>query len=193
MHIITKGATSQSVDVFIQDAASAVGAGKTGLVFNTASLVAYYRRGGTGAVTAITLATLANAAAAWSSGGFVEIDAANLPGMYRLDVPNAVIASGVDRAVIQLKGAAGMAPVAIGVTLLGTDLQDPAWLLKLDWTTVTGEAARSMLNALRFLRNKWTLTSTALSVKKEDDSTEAWAGTVSTDAAAVPIIGSDPA
>lgn len=66
-------------------------------------------------------------------------------------------------------------------------------LLKLDWTTVTGEAARSVLNALRFLRNKWTLTSTTLSVKKEDDSTEAWSGTVSTDAAAVPIVGNDPA
>lgn len=66
-------------------------------------------------------------------------------------------------------------------------------LLKRDWTSVTGEAARSVLNALRFLRNKWTLTSTTLSVKKEDDATEAWAGTVSTDASADPITGNDPA
>lgn len=66
-------------------------------------------------------------------------------------------------------------------------------ILKRDWTAITGEAARSLLNAARFLRNKWTLTGTALSVKKEDDSTEAWSGTVTTDNAAVPIIGSDPA
>lgn len=66
-------------------------------------------------------------------------------------------------------------------------------LLTRDWTAVTGEATRSMLNALRFLRNKWTLTTTTLSVKKEDDTTEAWGGTVTTDAAADPITGSDPA
>jgi hypothetical protein len=65
-------------------------------------------------------------------------------------------------------------------------------MLKRDWTSVTGEASRSVLNALRFLRNKWTLTSTTLSVKKEDDSTEAFSATVSTDAAAEPIVGSDP-
>jgi hypothetical protein len=50
-------------------------------------------------------------------------------------------------------------------------------LLKYDFDGITGEAARSMLNALRALRNKVTLTGTALSVKKEDDSTEAWAAT----------------
>jgi hypothetical protein len=53
-------------------------------------------------------------------------------------------------------------------------------LLKRDWTAVTGEATRSVLNALRFLRNKWTVTGSpptgTLSVKKEDDSTEAWNG-----------------
>jgi hypothetical protein len=52
---------------------------------------------------------------------------------------------------------------------------------------------RTVRQALRFLRNKWTLTGTTLSVKKEDDSTESWAATTTTDAAAVPIIGNDPA
>lgn len=66
-------------------------------------------------------------------------------------------------------------------------------LLKRDWTSVTGEAARSVLNALRFVRNKWTVTDTTLSVKKEDDSTEAWSATITTDAAANPITSSDPA
>jgi hypothetical protein len=121
MHLINEDSTSQSIDVFIQDSSSTTGAGKTGLAFNTASLTAYYRRGATGSPTAITLATLANAQAAWSSGGFVEIDATNQPGMYRLDVPDAVLANGVDRAQILLKGASNMAPVAVGITLL-----DPA-------------------------------------------------------------------
>lgn len=70
-------------------------------------------------------------------------------------------------------------------------------LLKRDWTLVTGEAARSVLNALRFLRNKWvvdliTATTGTLSVKKEDDSTEAWNGTV-TAADKNPVTSIDPA
>ncbi len=66
-------------------------------------------------------------------------------------------------------------------------------ILKRDMSAVTGEADRSPLNALRFLRNKWALSAGTLTVKKEDDSTTAWTSSVSTDAAAVPVIGSDPA
>lgn len=65
-------------------------------------------------------------------------------------------------------------------------------LLKLDLSTVTGEAARSLLNAMRFLRNKWTITGTSLSVKKEDDATEAWAATLTAAAGADPISAVDP-
>lgn len=56
-------------------------------------------------------------------------------------------------------------------------------LLKLDWDGITGEAARSVLNALRVLRNLVDITGTAMSVKKEDDTTEAWGATVATDPA----------
>lgn len=83
------------------------------------------------------------------------------------------------------------APAAVGD--IPTALQNADQLLKRDMSAVTGESARSLLNAIRFLRNKWTLTAGTLSVKKEDDSTEAWNAAVTTDAAAVPIIGSDPA
>lgn len=65
-------------------------------------------------------------------------------------------------------------------------------LLKRDWTAITGEASRSMLNALRFIRNKWTVIGTTLSVKKEDDSTEAWNATLTTSSSADKITGSDP-
>jgi hypothetical protein len=62
-----------------------------------------------------------------------------------------------------------------------------------DWTQILASVpARCLLNAARFLRNKWTLSTSALSVKEEDDTTEAWAATVSTDPAAEPIVGSDP-
>lgn len=52
---------------------------------------------------------------------------------------------------------------------------------------------RTVRQALRFLRNKWTVAASTLTVYKEDDSTSSWTATVSTDAAAVPIIGNDPA
>jgi len=50
-----------------------------------------------------------------------------------------------------------------------------------------------MRQALRFLRNKWAVATGTLTVYKEDDSTESWTATVTTDAAANPITGNDPA
>ncbi len=66
-------------------------------------------------------------------------------------------------------------------------------LLKRDWTGLTGEASRSVLNALRFIRNKWSVSGTTLTVTKEDDTASAWASTVTTNASADPITGNDPA
>lgn len=120
--IVLKGATSQQLDVFIRDSSSTVGAGLTGLVFNSGSLVASYHRPGA-ARTAITLATQ-TVTGAYSSGGFVEIDATNMPGFYRLDVPDAAFATGVDRVTLLLRGATNMEPCAIEVQLVAVNLQD---------------------------------------------------------------------
>lgn len=84
------GLTSQTVDVFLGDSSSTTGAGLTGLVYNTSGLKCYYRKGATGTATAITLATQ-TVGGVWSSGGFVEVDATNMPGVYRLDLPNAAV------------------------------------------------------------------------------------------------------
>ena len=65
-------------------------------------------------------------------------------------------------------------------------------ILTRDWTSVSGEASRSVLNALRFLRNKWSISGTTLTITEEDDTTSAWTATVTPDAAAEPITGSDP-
>lgn len=66
-------------------------------------------------------------------------------------------------------------------------------LLKRDWTAVAGEAARSVLNALRFLRNKWSISAGVLTVTEEDDTTAAWTATITDDAAADNIVSVDPA
>lgn len=61
-----------------------------------------------------------------------------------------------------------------------------------DWDSVTGEASRSMLNALRILRNKMSISGDTMTVTKEDDTTTAWTATVTGDANADPVTGIDP-
>jgi hypothetical protein len=46
--------------------------------------------------------------------------------------------------------------------------------------SVTGAASRSLLNAIRFLRNRWEIVAGTLSVYEEDDATPAWTGAVTT-------------
>ncbi len=51
---------------------------------------------------------------------------------------------------------------------------------------------RTIRQALRALRNKWTNAAGTYTVYKEDDTTASWSAALTTDAAAVPIITSDP-
>jgi hypothetical protein len=88
--------TSKSVFITI---VNTLGAPMTGLAFDTAGLLASYARSKAARV-AITPVTLAAITTAWTSGGFKEVDATNQPGVYRLDVPNAAFASGVDEVVV---------------------------------------------------------------------------------------------
>lgn len=69
-------------------------------------------------------------------------------------------------------------------------------ILNRDMSTGTDSGSttvRTVRQALRALRNKWTNTGGTYTVYKEDDSTASWTGTPTTDAAAVPITGNDPA
>lgn len=66
-------------------------------------------------------------------------------------------------------------------------------VLKRDMSAVTGESARSPLNALRKSMNKVGVSGATLTVYKEDDTTAAFTQAVTTDAAAVPIITLDTA
>jgi hypothetical protein len=113
---IAAGSTSVSLYVFVADSASTTGGGKTGIAHNASGFTAYYVRN-RGSATAITLASLASATAAYSSGGWFEVDATNMPGVYRFDVPDAALASGSRNVVFYLRGAAGMAPLPLEVDL----------------------------------------------------------------------------
>lgn len=118
---LVKGTTSKIVHIFIQDSSVTTGAGLTGLVFNTSSLVAYYIRPGDAAATAITLATAT--VGTWATGGFKEVSSANMPGLYEFHIPNACLATGANQVVIMLKGAANMVPCLLEIELTAVDNQ----------------------------------------------------------------------
>lgn len=100
----------------------------------------------------------------------------------------------VDTAEIGAAGA-GLTVLATqaSVDAVPTATENADALLNRDMSAVSDTNSRSPLNALRFLRNLWAIAGATLTVKKEDDTTTAWTATVTTDAAADPIIGSDPA
>lgn len=87
---ITAGDTSKTIYLRLRD--STTGLAKTGLVYNSAGVTCSYTLP-LAARAAISLVTQ-TVTGAWSSGGFVEVDATNCKGLYRLDLPDAAIASG---------------------------------------------------------------------------------------------------
>jgi hypothetical protein len=87
---IIAGDTDQTIYVRLRD--STTGLAKTGLVFNSAGAACYYTLPGAAAVQ-ITLATQ-TVNGAHSDGGFVLVSDTNTKGLYRLDLPDAAIASG---------------------------------------------------------------------------------------------------
>jgi hypothetical protein len=103
---IAPASTSQSIELYL---------GATGLVYNTSGLAAYYVRNQSSPV-AITLVTQ-TATGAWSSGGFAEISSSLVPGVYRLDVPNAAFAAGASDVTIVVRGASGTNGAVLTVTL----------------------------------------------------------------------------
>lgn len=123
---VLKGTTSFSVDIFIQDSSVTTGAGLSGLTNTSTGIQAWYRRGATGTPTQIgstsSLTSLANAQAAWSSGGFVAVS--SMTGLYRFDIPDAVLASGVNDCRVMLFGATNMVPVVLELQLVSYDPND---------------------------------------------------------------------
>jgi hypothetical protein len=103
---IAPASTSQSIELYL---------GATGLTFATSGLAAYYVRN-QAAPVAITLVTQ-TPTGTWASGGFVEIDSSAVPGVYRLDVPNAAFAAGASDVTIVVRGASGTNGAVLTVTL----------------------------------------------------------------------------
>jgi hypothetical protein len=88
--------TQQSINLYL---------GATGISYNSTGLTAYYIRQNSIPV-AIGL-TNNTPSGSWFSGGFSEISPSYTPGLYRLDLPDAVSVSGVDNVNVVVKGAFG--------------------------------------------------------------------------------------
>jgi hypothetical protein len=133
---VKAGSTSRREYIFIQDSTSTTGAGKTTLAYNTSGLKAYYVRPGATS-TAITIVTQ-SVTGGYSSGGFVEIDSTNMPGVYRFDIPDAAFAASSDKVIVMLSGATGMAPVVLEYDLVA---YDPTDTVRLGLTALPNVAA----------------------------------------------------
>lgn len=129
------GATSKSI--VVRAIVISTGSPKTDLVFDTATIVSSYKRSGATAAVSITLVTLANAAAAWTSGGFVHI--AN--GVYRFDIPDAAFVAGVDYVSVGLSGVADCFITGAVVDIYGTDPRAAALTAAAIGTQVVATAA----------------------------------------------------
>lgn len=90
-------------------------------------------------------------------------------------------------------GTDGLGAIKTAVDAVPTATENADALLNRDMSAVSDTTSRSPLNALRFLRNKWSISGSTLTVTKEDDATSAWTSTLTSDAGADPVTGSDPA
>lgn len=127
---IQKATTDVSVEIRIVD--SGDGTPETGVVWNTAGIALEYRRDGA-ASTAITEATLASLTTAHTDGGFLHIG----NGVYRLDLPDAACATGVDKVVVH-GTVTGM--VVIGCVIQLVDY-DPFDAVRMGMTALPNAAA----------------------------------------------------
>ncbi len=121
------GSTDVTDLIFIADPASTVGKGKTGL--SAAAIKAGYTRvetdndvvavDGSSSLSDITLT------AAHTDWGFEEVDGTLQPGLYRIDLPDAVFASGARQAVLYVMiNTDSASPSIVRYDLVGYDETD---------------------------------------------------------------------
>lgn len=140
------------------------------------------------AADVITSTALAASAVTEIQTGLSTLDAAGVRSAVGLasanmDTQLAAIAGYIDTEVAAILAAVGALPTAVqnADALLGRNVAGGS------------STGRLVKEAFYALRNKWTSVAGVYSVYQTDDTTVSWTSTLSTDAAAEPLIGSDPA
>lgn len=169
------GSTGRSEYIYIIDSLSSTGLGKTGISFNASGLNGHYVRNA-GSATTITFASQ-TATGAWISGGWAEVDQIRMPGIYRVDLPDAIFASGSDKAVVYIKGVTNSIPVTLEyqLTAANPNTFTEASIGNTVWSnatrTITGGTVTSITNPVDITTNSmsgiantvWTYTNRTLS------------------------------
>ena len=127
---IKENTTSKMIRVFIQDSSVSDGSGLTGLVYNDTNLTCYYIKEGDASATQITLASAT--AGTWTSGGFVEVDSANMPGIYEIGLPDAAIDNTSEGSVLvylfeKTTAVLNIVPVLVEIELDTIDYRSLSW------------------------------------------------------------------
>ena len=177
---IAPGSTSQSIELYL---------GVTGLTASTSGLSARYNRTRTASVSIPLVARTideGSGTGVWISGGFAEVDSTNMPGVYRLDIPNEALQAGADDVTVVVRGASGTNGAVMTIKLSSGGLTaaqtaDAILNRKLDSTGDGTDTLneRTVRSALRAMRNKVSVGSGTMTVYKEDDSATAWTGSLS--------------
>ena len=101
-YVMPQGGTNVTVYLTVVDSDGAL---LTGLM--AASITAHYLRPKAASPVAISAQDLSTPDAAHADGGWVEVDATNMPGLYRFDLPDAAVASGENYVVVSVKPSGG--------------------------------------------------------------------------------------
>lgn len=148
------GSTGRSEYIYIIDSLSSTGLGKTGISYNTSGLNGHYVRNA-GSATTITFASQ-TATGDWLSGGWAEVDQIRMPGIYRVDLPDAVFSSGSDKAVVFIKGVSNTIPVTLEYQLTASNPNTftEASIASSTWANVNRTITGGIADTVTTLTNK---------------------------------------
>ena len=156
--IVNAGTTSYTEYVYMAS---------TGYSSTTTGLKAYYIRPNAAPV-AIGI-TNQSTTGSFISGGFCEVDSANLPGLYRFDIPNDVFSSGVSSSVVHLANLANNDKTMITYKFSDIQTIDVTQAIP---TSNTAQSVGDALNAARALGfGKWVISGTTLNLYAPDNTT----------------------
>lgn len=142
---------NQSVNVYL---------GATGVSYNNSSLNVFYLRQNSNPVS-IGL-TFVSSTGSWKSGGFVEVDSSTLPGIYRFDLPNEMLVSGVNNANLIVRGSNLYNGAFINIDL--TESVTNSSIANTVWTNANRTLSATALSAYDVWNfNNRTLSSTGIS------------------------------
>ena len=156
--MVKAGTTSRSEYIYLNT---------KGFVYNTLGLSASYVREGGSRVNIPLVSQTVNGA--YTSGGFVEVDPNNMPGLYRIDAPNALFASGVKTAALEVINTNTVDRHLITYNFTPTMQIDMTQTVPISNTAGTVGDSLNAMRAVGF--GKWVISGTNLSLYGPDNTT----------------------